>query len=261
MSNHSSRRPSEIADRPLTDPRTSIQQAMTLFLDHRRAKGVTNESRALYTRVLMQWYDWHTTIRGGSELVDVAMSDVCAFFVYLREEHVIHDGNVYGPKHKRRGYAASSIESYYRVLRAFWHFCDAEELLTPAQARFFARGRIPRPKVPKRLRPAADRSLVDQLLNGIDDDGRERTILLRVTILLLYESGLRVSELCSLTDNDLAIRERAARVIGKGDVERWVFWSDRAHSPETIFAATARPGWWAAPSCLFPSQQWRTIDP
>lgn len=210
---------------------TTIQAGIDQFLDHRRAKGVAVASRALYTRVLGRWRDWHAANGHGVLLADVDIGPLRAFFVYLREDHQIHDGNVYGPKAARVGYAPSSIETYYRVLRAFWRFLDAEELLTPTQARFFARDRIPRPKVPKRLRPAADDTLVDRLLRGIaEDDDSEHAALLRVTILLLYESGLRVSELCRLSDGDLAIRDRAARVIGKGDTERWVFWGDRAHA-------------------------------
>lgn len=210
---------------------TAIQGAIDAFLAHRRAKGVAPSSRGLYARVLMRWLRWHEGQGHDALLSEVAIGPLRAFFVYLREEHIIHDGNAYGPKKKRVGYTANSIETYYRVLRAFWRFCDDEEWLTPTQARFFARGRIPRPKVPKRLRPAADDDLVGRLLDAIpDDDDSEQAALLRVTVLLLYESGLRVSELCRLTDGDLAIRDRAAKIIGKGDSERWVFWGDRAHA-------------------------------
>lgn len=52
--------------------------------------------------------------------------------------------------------------------------------------------------------------------------------LRRCLVLLLYESGMRVSELCGLLDSDVSISQQAAKVKGKGGKYRWVFWGPRS---------------------------------
>ncbi len=46
----------------------------------------------------------------------------------------------------------------------------------------------------------------------------------RAVILLLYESGMRIGELCALEDPYVKLREREAQVLGKGNQWRPVFW-------------------------------------
>ncbi|NOK64248.1 MAG: hypothetical protein GFH27_549323n13 [Chloroflexi bacterium AL-W] len=207
----------------------SIDQAVDAFLLHRRLKGCSADTRNLYRRRLHFWQQWHTT-RYATECIDlISIDHLRTFFVYLTDEHVAHQNNPYRPATGKR-LTPASVDSFYRILRAFWRFLDDENLLTNTQVRFFERGRIPRPQIPERERPAATESLITELLTACDlahDEYPERSARDRLTVLLLYESGMRVSELCHLTDSDLAIRDRAAKVVGKGGRFRWVFWSDR----------------------------------
>lgn len=207
---------------------TLLREAMESFLEHRRLRGLSPETRACYRRWLTSWQSWRTRNEAGGAVKDVTIECFRAYMAYLRDDHVLHTGNPYGPRVRKQGYAPHSIDAAYRALRAFWIWCEAEDLLTLTQTRFFARGRIPRPRIADTPRPAAEHDLVDALLEATaHEDRAERRALMRVVILLLYESGIRVTEMCSLTDDDVNIADRAARVLGKGGRIGWVFWDER----------------------------------
>jgi integrase/recombinase XerD len=63
-------------------------------------------------------------------------------------------------------------------------------------------------------------------MNDTEERARNRALLL-----VLSESGARVSELIGMRDEKVRLDERCAAVIGKGNREEWLFWyraGDRA---------------------------------
>lgn len=77
------------------------------------------------------------------------------------------------------------------------------------------------PKLPQRLPKDLSEQQVDALLNAPDTNNplelRDRAMLE-----LLYATGLRVTELVSLTMENISLRQGVVRVIGKGGKERLV---------------------------------------
>lgn len=77
------------------------------------------------------------------------------------------------------------------------------------------------PKLPQKLPDVLTHDEINQMMAAIDfsklSGERDKTI-----IMLMYGSGLRVSELVSLTINDLFVDEGFVKVIGKGNKERLV---------------------------------------
>ncbi len=73
---------------------------------------------------------------------------------------------------------------------------------------------------------------------GKDDpqDVRDRAIFE-----LIYSSGLRVSEVCSMTFNSLMWEEQLIRIIGKGNKERIVPFGDCAENALKEYLESARP--------------------
>jgi site-specific recombinase XerD len=118
----------------------------------------------------------------------------------------------------------ATVAAAHRTLRSFWIFLDNEELLTARQARFFTNNRIPAPEVVESPRPYCDEQTLEQLLAACGDGMEEESARNRAIILLLYESGMRVGELCRLEDPYVSLRERQALVLGKGNRWRPIFW-------------------------------------
>jgi len=63
----------------------------------------------------------------------------------------------------------------------------------------------------------------------------ERSFLDKTIVLLMYESGLRVSEVCGLKKEDISFQKKEIRVFGKGCIERIVPTSQRCLSAVSIY--------------------------
>lgn len=96
------------------------------------------------------------------------------------------------------------------------------------------------PKRQKKLPEVLNEQEIEQILNTVDistpSGFRNRTILE-----LLYATGMRISELCSLTFQNLNLDNNEITVFGKGQKERIVLVSKRAKDFLTDYLLTARP--------------------
>ncbi|MBF0159224.1 MAG: tyrosine recombinase XerC [Magnetococcales bacterium] len=139
---------------------------------------------------------------------DIEASDLRAF---LSERH-------------RLGEAKSTLQRRMAAIRSWFRFLEREQQLSQNPARLVAT-----PHLPKRLPRAPDEEDTIRLVEsvpGVPEQasawqqlryGRDRAILE-----LLYSSGLRVSELCGLDDQDVDSVAGTVRVRGKGNKERVV---------------------------------------
>lgn len=80
-----------------------------------------------------------------------------------------------------------------------------------------------------------------KLLDSFNDD--EQGIFEHAMLELLYSCGLRVSELCSLTMNQLHLDQGFLRVIGKGDKERMIPIHQRAVQTVRDYVTHIRLKW------------------
>lgn len=221
-----------------------LTDAVEMFIAHRRAKDRMPKTITLYRDHLEDWQQWRATHGHGAQLSEVRLGDFNDWIGYLRDEHVPHSTNTHRPATDRRGVAASTLDSHYRVLRAFWIFLreteddDGEPILTPAQQRFFKGDRIPRPRIPevdeaalkagtldrnRAIDQAQLSALVDACGAGFDEESARN----RAMMLMLFESGMRVTELATLTDGQIDLEARMAQILGKGRKFALVFWGPR----------------------------------
>jgi integrase/recombinase XerC len=109
----------------------------------------------------------------------------------------------------------SSLRSFFRHLAREGEIAESpmDRILTP---RF-------RRKLPRALNVAEAATLVESPDGSTPLGLRDRALLE-----VLYASGLRVSELCSLDLDDFDLQETVLRVVGKGSVERMVPFGSRA---------------------------------
>jgi integrase/recombinase XerC len=113
------------------------------------------------------------------------------------------------------GNEAKTINRKISSLRSFYKFLQREELIENNPMAL-----VNAPKVPKRLPIVITEQKMNLLLdnNFFDDDFNG--LRKRLIIELLYGTGMRLSELVNLKDNDINIYEQCVKVLGKRNKER-----------------------------------------
>ena len=125
----------------------------------------------------------------------------------------------------RRGYAPRTVARKASVLRRYFRWAQRSGRIPtdPTLALVAPAGPS---KLPKVLKDDQIQTLIDKPARAGDDDARDARDLAIVE--LLYGSGIRVSELCSITAGDLDLAQSTVRVWGKGAKQRQVPLSDPA---------------------------------
>ena len=109
-----------------------------------------------------------------------------------------------------------SIARKLSSLRTFYRYLEREGMVdtNPFES-------IETPKADKVLPKVLYKNEIDNIFNSIDTStsiGKRDMLILE----LLYGSGLRVSELCSLEESDIDYSNEMIKVFGKGHKERYV---------------------------------------
>jgi site-specific recombinase XerD len=224
----------------------TLSHAIHVFLHHRQGEQLEVSTVTSYHRWLTRWLHWRQQRGTADQVSQVTIDEVRAFFRYLQDEHVPHQGNPHRPAAETVGLAPNSIASGYRVLRAFWNFLEANGHLHDRQHTFFQRNRVPRPRVPTQVRAIYSEEVIARLWEACASDSPEQQERDRALLLMLAESGMRVAELCALTDRTVDLERRRALVRGKGGRERYGFWHE---ATATVLARYLehRRGPWGGP--------------
>jgi site-specific recombinase XerD len=182
-----------------------LHSAVDLFLDHRRAAHRASGTLRLYRRQLTHWHAWLAANARPLAIPNLTIAELRDFLASLA--HL----------------SENTRASYHRTLRAFWSFLAAEGLTSADQQRFFSR--IAAPAVPDDPRPSIGQDVIDRLLLACGDGHDEESARNRAIVSLLAETGMRISELCNLTDETTEPAKKRARILrSKGGKHRMVFW-------------------------------------
>jgi integrase/recombinase XerD len=170
-----------------------------------------NGSLRLYRRQLGVLIGFLTS-RGVVEIEEVKIVDLREYIHFLSHSE---DNTVLYPDARRRikrSPGPSTVASHVRVIKAFFSWCVEEELLEKSPAL-----RLAMPKIPKRVIVTLSSAQIDKILASCDvstvQGFRDYVILV-----LLLDTGMRVSELVSLRLSN--VYSRYVKVLGKGMKER-----------------------------------------
>jgi integrase/recombinase XerC len=115
-----------------------------------------------------------------------------------------------------RHLSKSSVSRKLACLKTFFKFMAREGRLKANPAELITSPRLPK-KLPSYLGEAEAAAMVEMPQGSTLKALRDRAILE-----LLYASGLRVSELVGLNEDEIDLRQETVRVLGKGNKERVV---------------------------------------
>ena len=135
-----------------------------------------------------------------------------------------------------KGLAASSIARIFSSIRSYHKFLSAENYVNENPTLI-----LTSPKAPKKLPHVLMEEEISAIINSVVDTfqfaKRDKAI-----IEMLYSCGLRVSELCALSLNNLYLNDDMIRIMGKGSKERLLPVGGRAKIFLNDYLIHCRPG-------------------
>ena len=135
-----------------------------------------------------------------------------------------------------KGLAASSIARIFSSIRSYHKFLSAENFVNENPTLI-----LTSPKAPKKLPHVLMEEEISAIINAVVETfqfaKRDKAI-----IEMLYSCGLRVSELCALSLNNLYLNDDMIRIMGKGSKERLLPVGGRAKIFLNDYLIHCRPG-------------------
>ncbi len=145
---------------------------------------------------------------------DIGISEVRRFIYYLQTEVVRWEDS---PNIRDSGRLSPlSVHGYVRTIKAFWSW-----LLEEGYIEVNPMARLKLPRVPQKVIATFTPEQIQAMINGLNRKTptgfRDYTI-----ILLLFDTGIRLSELTNLKIDDIDFGQTCLLVRGKGNKERGV---------------------------------------
>jgi integrase/recombinase XerD len=206
------------AARTPTDTRSTQPELRSFLLHLASERGLADNSLHAYRRDLE---DIDRFLRGAGKTLITAGAD--EFRAYLRDQ-----------THQKR--ATKTVSRRLAAIRVFLRF-----LATLGHDRAHVLQQLERPKPEHSLPKVLSRAQVAQLIAAPDPQSPLFTRDVAV-LELLYASGLRASELCTLRLRDVNLQAGCVRVLGKGMKERIVPLGRAAAEAVTRYSTECRPG-------------------
>ena len=135
----------------------------------------------------------------------------------IKKKHIntfIQSQHQYEKLNKKITYKNSSLNRQISSIKGFHYFLFEQEVLSSDPSE-----KIPRPKNQKKTPSILSVEEINKLIDSIQlrkkIDYRDKAI-----ILLMYSTGVRISELTNIKLSDIDLSEELLRVIGKGAKER-----------------------------------------
>lgn len=169
----------------------------------------------------------------STDIRDIGVGHIRAFSLHLRHRRRFANHPYTRPQDGLL--SGHSVNGYLRALRAFWTWAEAEGFI---DCNPFLRIKIS--PAPKRVIDTMSTYQLASLIEAVDlstpQGYRDYTI-----ILLLVDTGLRVSELVGLKLHNLNLEKKLLKVMGKGNKERMVPFGARAQRALMHYLNLHRP--------------------
>jgi len=219
----------------MDDPMTT---AIERFLLDRTLKRRSPATIARYQTALRAWQHWRTQQGYVADLAQVSLAELRRYLLYLLLEQIPHSSNPRRPAATHIGMSPNAVRSARNIIRALLLFFVDEQVLSNEWREWLKNSRLPAPEIELLDRPYWDGHLVDALCAAAHTaDSPEVAARTVAVVRLIYESGVRLDELCRMQDADLNLDERCARIMGKGRKRRWVYWGDAAAAALATYLA------------------------
>lgn len=199
-----------------------MEKALNAFFEFlSREQGYSNNTIAAYSNDLNQLISF---AKGQKEPI-TKWSEAGTEFV-----------EAYVSALKRKDYASSTVARKVAALKSFFHFLRDERIIATDPTIELAS-----PKVKKRLPQGLSTKQVEQLLSAPPRDGSPKSLRDRALLTLLYTTGMRVSEVVTLSIRDLDMEQEKVRCDSQGNRPRLLPLAAEAVETLKAYSERGRP--------------------
>ncbi|MEK7808804.1 MAG: tyrosine-type recombinase/integrase [Chloroflexota bacterium] len=196
---------------------TSLDKLINGFKLSNEAAGLSPRTTQWYDRILKSFLKWLKQQGHPIEADKITAPMIREYITTLQTKGKRYVERPFHPK-EERPMSPCSVRGHCSSLSAFFNWAEREELITENPMR-----KIPKPKVPKLLLAGFSQTEVQALIKACASLPEDTALREKAIILFLVDTGVRISELLSLTTDNLKLEEGRALVMGKGAKERYVF--------------------------------------
>jgi site-specific recombinase XerD len=190
---------------------TTMSVLLEMFLSAKRIEGRTKNTIKFYKSLLTKFI----TFLGDCRIGSLSIDDARRFIAHLQSKKTRCADHPMS-REKAGGLKATSMSAYVRSLKAF-----SSWLYEEGYTRVDLFSRLKRPSLPEPVIEVLSNAELDRIKQCINPDcflgSRAYAIFL-----LLLDTGIRASELCTLTVENTHLDENYIKVMAKGRKERIV---------------------------------------
>jgi integrase/recombinase XerD len=181
--------------------------ALSEYLESLREKGYSPHTLSAYERDLLRWLN----LLAEETLIPVAAFALSDLLGLPKRQFTRYFAQL-----TREGRTAKTVIRHMSSLKGFLTWLSQHPKLPEPLPQSLLQ-RLERPKIPQKLPKLLTESEIQQLLNAVPVSSD-----LYLAILLLYAAGVRVSELLTLSGQQINLTQGWLRCMGKGRKERLV---------------------------------------
>ena len=179
-----------------------------------RTEGKSEKTIRITTTTLNTLKDFLESREYSTGVIEIGARELREFIFHLQQVRAFEHHPFTKPQTK--GLSGHAINCYLRAIRAFWSWLVRDEVITSNP---FTKIKIPKP--PKKVIATFSDNQLIAILKSINTSTlagfRDWTM-----ILMLLDTGLRVSELTGLAVANVNLEDGLMKVYGKGNKERVV---------------------------------------
>jgi len=210
-------------------------QEFLLNCKYQQLSATTIEVRRIFLKNLI----WFLKHRGFTECA--TSPQLREFFLYLRTGHEEPCGR-WGNPNLRKPLRPVSVKDYYICLKIFFDWMVSEGLVETSPLE-----RIERPQAREEVKQPLSADQTQSLLQAARNSSKPHRN--EAILLMLFDSGVRASELISIRVRDIDLQNCSFEVTGKGNKKRMCYLGRNTARSITVYLRKAKL---APDSALFP---------
>lgn len=222
-----------LAERPRWEAMDKSDLPLDVAVEHYltacRTEGKTPKTLFDYECKLARYLQWHG--EGSIGDLDVAKARTWVLHLQGSRKWATHPDIATS----EQTLSPQTVASHVRTLKGFATWLYEEEYLPENVLR-----RLAKPRVPQRITEVLSPAEVARLLGSIDVNSASGARNHAIVVLFL-DTGLRLSELVGLQNDDVHIKDSWLKVFGKGGKERIVPFGARTTKVLNRYASFYRP--------------------